>query len=176
VGADIRVGRVSSTNADKHTAQVKFFEIDSWISYDLQVLVTRPGDYSLPDDDAPVLCLMFDGHQQGIAGVGVVVGALYTDSDAPPLSDKGKRSIVSDDLRLGAADASDKVALAPKVKSNFDDLKTHFQAVEAVISGAPIPEPGNGANSAFQAALSAAIAAQAYPTPQDPAAEKVSAK
>lgn len=169
---EFRTGRVNSTDTKRHTARVKFQEVDGFISYDLQVLVTRPGDYSLPADDSLVLCALLDGKE----GAGYVLGALYSESDAAPLDDAGKRSVVCDDLRLGAADASDKVALAPKCKGNFDDLQTHFQAVEAVITGAPISEPGNGSPSAFQTALAAAIGASSYPTPQDPAAEKVAAK
>jgi phage baseplate assembly protein gpV len=169
---EIRVGRISSTDAKRHTAQVQLFEVDGLITWDLQVLVTRPGDYSLPAPNTPVLCLMLDH----AAGVGFVLGAIYTESDAAPTDDSARRVVAGDDVRLGAFDASDKVALAPAVKGNFDDLKTHFTAVEAVITGPPINEPGNGAPSAFQTALAAAIGASSYPTPADPAAEKVRAK
>ncbi len=174
---EIRTGRVSSTDAKRHTAQVKFTEIDGFVSYDLQVLVTRPGDYSLPAVDAPVLCLFLDAPVGGdTAGTGYVLGAIYTESDAAPTDDSARRVVAGDDVRLGAFDAGSKVALAPKCKGNFDDLKTHFSAVEGVITGPPINEPGNGAPSALQAALAAAIGAAAYPTPADPAASKVSAK
>ena len=168
----VRTGRVSSVNADRHTAQVQFAEIDGFISYDLQVLRGFAADYCLPAEGVPVLCLILDGR----LGVGYVLGAIYTESDAAPLSDAGQRAIVGDDMRLGTPDASDKIALAPKCKQNFDDLKTHFSALETVIMGPPISEPGNGSPSAFQTALAGALAGNSYPTPQDPAAEKVSAK
>lgn len=168
----VRLGRVSSVDKSRHSAQVQFEEIDGFVSYDLQVLVTRPGDYSLPAKDTPVLCLLLDGR----LGAGFILGAIYTDNDAAPLNDDGQRAVASDDLRLGAPDASDKVALAPKCKDNFDKLKQHFQVLEQIITGPPINEAGNGAPSSFQAALAAAIAGSAYPDPQDPAAEKVKAK
>lgn len=168
----IRLGRVSSVDAKRHTAQVKFSEQDGFTSGDLPVLVTRPGDFSLPAAGTPVLCLIIDGTR----GVGYVLGAIYTDSDAAPLDDASKRSMASDDLRLGDPNATDKVSLAPKCKKNFDDLQKHFAAIEAVLTGAPISEAGNAAPSSLQKALAAAINSNSYPTPADPAAEKVSAK
>src|SRR5690242_11599387 len=126
---EVRTGRVSSVDDKKHTVRVTFTDVpsrdDDVVSADLSVLVTRPGDYSLPQKDTAVLCLLLEGKE----GVGFVLGALYSDADAPPLDDAGKRSIAGDDVRLGAPDATDKVALAPKVKTGFDNLKTHFQAV-----------------------------------------------
>lgn len=177
MGARYRIGRVSSVDEKAHTARVNLSDAnggtgDDGVTGDLQVLVRSPGDYSLPKVDALVACLV----DTGGGGEGCVLGILYSDSDAAPLDDKGKRSIVSDDLRLGTADATDKLALAPRVNGNFNKLKQHFAAVEDVITGAPIPEPGNGSPSAFQAALAAAIGIVAYPDPDDVAAEKVSAK
>lgn len=170
--AQVRPGRVDSVDEKNSRVKVKFEEQDGFTSWDLQVLVPIGGDYALPAADTPVLCLLLDGR----LGVGFVLGSFYTDNDSPPLSDAGKRSIVSDDLRLGTSDASDKVALAPKCKGNFDDQKQHFDAVWNVITGSVINEPGNGGPSALQAALKIAIQASPYPTPDDPAAENVSAK
>lgn len=173
---EVRVGRVSSVGAKAHTVRVTFSDVPSTdpdlVSYDLNVMATRPGDYALPPTDTAVLCLLLDGN----GGVGYVLGILYSDADAPPLDDAGKRAIASDDLRLGAPDATDKVALAPKVKQGASDLHDHLQAIEQVISGPPIAEPGNGSPSAFQTALAAALMAKPLPAVTDPAAEKVSAK
>jgi hypothetical protein len=167
-----RPGRVSSIDADKHTARVQLFEVDGEVTADLPVLVRGKGDYWLPAKDDLVLCAM----DPGSSGIGYVLGGLYSEADAPPLKDAGQRSVAGDDLRLGAPDAKDKIALAPPVKDNFDKLKEHFSALEQVISGPPIPEPGNGSPSAFQTALQAVLAASAYPDPGDVASEKVSAK
>jgi phage baseplate assembly protein gpV len=142
------LGRVSSVNKDKHTVQVEHFEIDGWVSGDLQMLVTRPGDYSLPAVGTPVMCIVLDGEQ----GFGFVLGCFYTDNDAPPLSNAGHRSLAGDDVRLGNPEASDKAALSSKVNSNFDklwDLISNFFGASAT----PVNEPGNGAPSALQTAI-----------------------
>jgi hypothetical protein len=170
-----RTGRVSSVNATRHTAQVEFKDIDEgFVSYDLQVLATRSGDYSLPAADTPVLCVLIDGR----LGVGFVLGAIYTESDAAPLDDAGHRSIAGDDVRLGDPEADDKVSLAPKCNANFDafwNLVNQFFGSGATI----INEAGLGAPSALQAAIiiavTALVTAQSLP-PVDVAAENVSAK
>lgn len=175
---ELRTGRVSSADAKKHTARVQFFEgraddeNEGFVSRDLPILFMGRGDYHLPEKDALAVCFIPDD----VVGKGFVLGFIYSDSDAPPTDDGARRVVAGDDLRLGSFDAGDKVALAPATKGNFDDLKNHHQAVYTVITGPPISEPGNGAPSAFQAALAAAIAGSPYPTPAEVAAEKVSAK
>lgn len=159
----IRVGRVSSVDTKRHTAQVQFHEIDGFVSWDLQVLVTKPGDYSLPAKDAPVLCLLLDGR----LGVGFVLGAIYTEDDPAPLDDAGKRSIASDDLRLGTSDASDKVALAPKCKDNFDKINGELTKISTTLDSLT--------GGATVIAKFGTAYAKSY-SPSDPAAEKVSAK
>lgn len=168
-----RVGRIDSVDKDAHRAKVVFAEQDGFTSWDLQVLVPVSGDYALPAQNTPVLCLIVDGR----IGVGYVLGSFYTDNDAAPLSDASQRSIVGSDLRLGKADASDKLALAPKCKANVDALWAVLSNVCGDASS-PIDEPGMGAPSALQAAFKIAIAAQeasmALP-PVDPACGSVSA-
>jgi hypothetical protein len=159
-----RVGRVSSVDAQHHRAQVQFFEIDGFVSWDLQVLVTRPGDYSLPAKDAAVLCVIVDGR----LGVGYVLGAIYTDNDAAPLSDAGQRAVAGDDLRLGDPAASKKVALAPTCKQNFDDIQTEFNTIKTTLASLT-----GGATVA--ASFTVPYTTVAY-SPTDPAAAKVSAK
>ncbi len=168
----VRVGRVSAVGKSRHTVEVKFEEVDGFVSWDLHVLARNPGDYALPAADTPVLCLLLEGR----LGVGFVLGCIYTEDDVPPLDDEGMRSIAGDDLRLGDPEAEDKVALAPKCKGNFDDIKSHFDAVWAVLTGPVINEAGMGGPSSLQAALKGAINGSPYPTPDDPAAENVSAK
>ncbi len=168
----VRMGRVSSVDKSRHTAQVKFEELDGLTSWDLHILVTRPGDYSLYAVDTPVLCLILEGR----LGIGFVLGAFYTDEDAAPLDDEGARSIAGEDIRLGDPEATDEVAKAPKVNENFDDLKTHFDAMWGVINGAVITEAGLGQPSALQAALKGVLAGSPYPQPLDVAAENVTVK
>jgi hypothetical protein len=47
---------------------------------------------------------------------------------------------------------------APELKMQSEKDKAILDALLSVVNGAPIPEPGNGAPSAFQAALQAALA------------------
>jgi len=168
----VAVGRVSAAGSKLHTVQVEFEEVDGYVSGDLHVLATRPGDYSIPAEGTMVLCLLIEGR----LGVGYVLGVIYNEEDTPPLDDEGVRSIAGDDVRLGDPEASDKIALAPKTKENFDDIKTHFDAVWQVITGSVINEPGNGGPSALQAALKGVIAGSPFPQMQELAAENVSAK
>lgn len=169
----VRVGRVSAVGKSRHTVEVKFEEVDGFISWDLHVLSRNPGDYALPAVDTPVLCLLLDGR----LGVGFVLGCFYTEEDEPPLSDEGQRSIAGDDIRLGDPEASDKVALSSLVKSNFDTL---FDILDDVFgaSSASIPDAPSGVNGVYTA-VKAAIAAKQlagdWPL-ADVAAEKVKAK
>lgn len=134
---EARFGRISSVDAKRHTAQVQFEEIDGFVSYDLQILVTRRGDYSLPVKDDPVLCALLEGY----AGVGYVLGVIYTESDDPPTDDKARRVVAGDDVRLGAADADDFVALASKVKDELDAIKSAFNN-HTHLAGTLVSPPG----------------------------------
>lgn len=170
----IRVGRVSSVDAKRHSAQVQFFEQDGFVSWDLQVLRGFAADYCLPAQNTPVLCLLVDGR----LGVGYVLGAIYTDNDAAPLSDAGQRAIAGDDLRLGDPSATDKAASAPKCNDNDTALWNVLNSVCGP-SAPVIDEPGNGLPSALQVAFKAAIVAQQTATklpPVDVSAEKVKLK
>lgn len=160
----IRVGRVQSVDAKRHSAQVEFFEQDGFVSFDLQVLRGFAADYCLPAENTPVLCLLIEGRLT----VGYVLGAIYTDSDAAPLNDAGKRSVAGDDLRLGDPAATDKVALSPKVKSELDKIKGELDKIQTTLTTGATPV--GGGTVTFATAY-----ANGY-SPTAPDAEKVSAK
>jgi hypothetical protein len=164
----IRVGRVSSVDADRHTAQVEFSEQDTFVSWDLQVLRGFAADYCLPAQNTPVLCLLVDGR----LGVGYVLGAIYTESDAAPLSDAGQRSVAGNDLRLGAPDASDKVALAPATKDEIQKALDYADGIASAIKAGAVVAQDGGAS--LKSSIVAALPVK--PTLNAPAAEKVSAK
>lgn len=168
----LRTGRVSSVNETKHTVKVEFVDVDdeSLVSRDLGVLVTRPGDYSLPAAGSAVVCA-FDG---GVDGVGYVLGCLYNDEDAPPLSDKAQRSIASDDLRLGDPEATDKVALAPAVKSELDKIKSELDSIQTALSTHTHPYVDTPIGAATTSPPVAPPYTNGY-SATEPAAEKVSA-
>ncbi len=167
----VRVGRVSAVGKSRHTVEVKFEEVDGFVSWDLHVLARNPGDYALPASDTPVLCLLLDGR----LGVGFVLGCFYTEDDAPPLDDDGKRSIVGDDLRLGAADADDKIALAPKVKDELDKIKTELDNIKTGLETHTHPYVDTPSGAAVTSPPAAPPYTVGY-SPTAPAAENVSAK
>jgi hypothetical protein len=167
----IRTGRVSAVGKTRHTVEVEFFEGDGFVSWDLHVLVTRPGDYSLPPKDTPVLCLLIEGR----LGVGYVLGAIYTDADAAPLDDDGKRSIAGDDIRIGDPDAEDKVALAPAVKDEIQKVLDFAKGINDALNNAAPFTPQDGGAGIF-GAVRALLLTNVAPTLEEPAAESVSAK
>ncbi len=71
--------------------------------------------------------------------------------------------------------ALDFVALAQKVATELTRIQTYMTALDTVLR-LPVNEPGNGAPSAFQAAIGLAIAAVPYPAPASVAASKVKAE
>jgi phage baseplate assembly protein gpV len=91
---EFRQARVNSVDEKRHTAQVTLSDVqdDPVLSYDLQVLVTRPGDFSLPKKDSIVLCVFLEGP----IDVGFVLGAFYSEADAAPTADKKDRVISSE--------------------------------------------------------------------------------
>ncbi len=160
----VRVGRVSSANADKHTVDVKFSDIEDSVSPPLSMLMTRSGDYSLPAEDDLVVCLMLEG----VEGFGFVLGSIYSSADAAPLDDAGQRSIAGDDLRLGDPEATDAVALAPAVKSELDKVKGELNKIATTLGTGNAP-PGGGTVT-FTTPYVVGY------NPTEPAAEKVRAK
>lgn len=166
-----RWGKVEAVQASPHRLEVKFEEGEGFTSWDMPYLVQRPGDYALPPKDTDVLCLIVDG----ALGVGFVLGCYYNDAATPPLDDAGKRSIVSDDLRLGAHDAEDKVALAPAVKEELDKIKTELDNIKTGLETHTHPYTDTPAGPATTSPPVAPPYTVGY-SPTEPAAEKVSAK
>jgi hypothetical protein len=70
---------------------------------------------------------------------------------------------------------TDYVTLDQKVQQELSRIKTYMTALDTVLR-VPINEPGNGAPSAFQTAISGALSAVTYPSPNSMAASKVKAK
>lgn len=170
----LRFGVVSSVDAETHRIKVKFSEIDGSVSYDLPVGVPFGGDYVLPAANTPVVCLLSDGEQ----GFGVVLCAIYTDANRPPLSDKGKRAIDGADIRIGDPEATDEAALAPATNDNFNALWGVLDAVFGATSS-PIVTPAPGSPDPVYTAVKAAIAAKQLAgdlPPVDVAAENVRIK
>lgn len=92
VGELIRVGIVTTTNAEKGTARVQFKDRNEVVSYDMPVLVKNSlsqKDYWMPDINEQVLCLFLPvGIEQGY-----IIGSFYSDVTAPPAADKNIRKV-----------------------------------------------------------------------------------
>jgi phage baseplate assembly protein gpV len=165
----VRTGRVSSTDKNKHTARVEFADDgEDQLSYDLQILVTRPGDYSLIAPGALVACLFVPGS----SGDGFILGALYNDEDAPPADDDEVRVIEGEDLRLGASNAIDKVALAAATKDEIQKALDYANGIAtAIMAGVVVAQDGG---ASLKATIIAAL--PILPNLDEPAAQFVSAK
>ncbi|WP_286677091.1 phage baseplate assembly protein V [Aminobacterium sp. EBM-42] len=92
----LRVGTISSANAEEGTVRVLFRDKDSMVSYDLPVLVRqtlRNKDYFIPDVGEQVLCVFLpNGMEQGFC-----LGAMYNAKDKPTIGDPNKRRIDFED-------------------------------------------------------------------------------
>ncbi len=91
------------------------------------------------------------------------------------LTATGKVNVVCPAVSLGEADASVAVALANGSDTGLGSLHSRLAAIEGVIQGAPIPEPGMGAPSALQLVLLAAVGPVPNSAPSSVAATKVKA-
>jgi len=121
----------------------------------------------------------------------VVIKRLWSAADAPPdkadtykddvvlviEKDKNIRITVSGGgtVCLGDFDPAEFVALADKVKSEFQKVADHQALLENIINGSVSPQPPN-APDVLWVALKAALVGQLYPTPGSVAAETVKAK
>jgi hypothetical protein len=80
------------------------------------------------------------------------------------------------EVHLAAENAADFVALKAKVESNFNAINAFIAAIAPLLRSIPVvPEPGAGAPSAFQAALTVALATISTPSTTAVGADKVKA-
>ncbi|MDD4599616.1 hypothetical protein SDC9_04134 [bioreactor metagenome] len=92
----VRVGRVSSIDPERATVRVAFEDKSGLVSYDLPVLVQQTlknKDYCMPDPGEHVVCLFLPN---GIAQ-GFCLGAFYSATDTPPVSNAKKRHVSFED-------------------------------------------------------------------------------
>lgn len=95
----IRVGVVSSIDADAETARVVFDDQDEVVSYDLRVVVRSAlsnKDYWVPDVDEQVLCFFLP---TGVE-TGFIVGSFYSSEEARPVSSPDIRAVQFNDGTL----------------------------------------------------------------------------
>lgn len=88
-GASFKTGQVKAIDAARGMARVQFADLDGMVSGWLPVLVTKSlqdRDYHMPDVGEHVACLLDACFEHG-----VVLGAIYSDADQPPVRDADKR-------------------------------------------------------------------------------------
>lgn len=92
----IKVGEVSSVNPTNGTARVIFYDDDSLVSGELQVIHTntqKNKDFAMPDIGELVVCIFLaSGTEEGF-----ILGSVYTEDDTLPESSLNKRTIVFED-------------------------------------------------------------------------------
>lgn len=96
-GRAFRVGIVHDQDASGGRVRVVFAEFDQMLSYWLPVVVAKTQDdksYWLPDVGEQVVCLMDERDEAG-----VVLGAIYSQADSPPVNS-------ADKFHLGFKDAT----------------------------------------------------------------------
>ncbi|SHN77201.1 phage baseplate assembly protein V [Desulfitobacterium chlororespirans] len=99
-----RVGEVVSINPAKCRVRVRFYDQDSLISEELQVVVRgtlKNKDYWMPKVGEAVFC-SFTAQNKGY-----VLGAVYSEGDPPPVISESKRHIEFEDGTILEYDSSD---------------------------------------------------------------------
>lgn len=92
----IRIGEVSSVDAEKGTARVVFDDFDSIVSYDLQVICRNTfanHDYAMPDIGEDVICIFLPTGTEA----GFILGSVYAGEITPPESTIDRRCVVFSD-------------------------------------------------------------------------------
>lgn len=82
----IRIGKVSSINAEKATVKVAFMDKDNMVSDDLQLLMLSAKDvksYKMPSIGSVVLCIFLPNLSGNGLAQGYVIGEVYTETDKP---------------------------------------------------------------------------------------------
>lgn len=92
----IRVGRVSTVNAEDATCTVTYTDKDDLVSAELPVLqlgTKSNKTYWLPDVDTLVYCVFAPNPSGKGISAGAVIGCAYNDEDAPEDNDINVKSI-----------------------------------------------------------------------------------
>jgi len=128
-----------------------------------------PGTFEMHNLSDPVAIMGWYNDAEALSGAdqdGLQIG-----EDGGPIIHIG-----GDQVNLYAKSAADFVALAQKTFNEIKKITDYVAFIDPLLRGVPVVvEPGNGAPSAFQAALAVALAAAITPTPSSVAADKVKA-
>jgi len=112
-----RIGIVVAVDEKKAIARVRWTDIDGEVSYWLPIMqkkTLKDKEYWLPDINEHVVCLIDENAEEG-----VILGAIYSDADAPPVQDKNKYHIKFEDGTTIEYDKSEH-KLKANVKGDID--------------------------------------------------------
>ncbi len=90
-----RIGIVVEVDEKKAMARVRWTDIDGEVSYWLPVMqkkTLKDKEYWLPEINEHVVCLIDENAEEG-----VILGAIYSEADAPPVKAKEKNHIKFED-------------------------------------------------------------------------------
>ncbi len=124
----MKIGLVIATDAKQCRVRVKFPDRDGIVSYWLPVMqkkTLKDKVYWMPDIQEHVVCLM-DEHDE----FGVVIGAIYSDADIPPVNSQDKYHVVFDDGTAIEYDRSEH-KLTATVQGDIEATATGTINVEA---------------------------------------------
>lgn len=91
----MKIGVVTAADSEKCRVRVQFPDRDEVVSYWLPVMqkkTLKDKAYWMPDIQEHVVCLMDENDE-----FGVVLGAIYSDADTPPVDSQNKCHIVFED-------------------------------------------------------------------------------
>ncbi len=124
----MKIGLVIAVDPEKCRVRVQFPDRDEVVSYWLPVMqkkTLKDKAYWMPDIQEHVVCLMDENDE-----FGVVIGAIYSDADAPPVNSQNKYHVVFEDGTTIEYDRSDHKLMA-NVQGDIEVAATGTINVEA---------------------------------------------
>jgi hypothetical protein len=147
------LAKVITIDKNKYTCSVQ--PVDEAIStrFNVRLLPVeteeeqQKGLVLFPAQDSLVLCAKFDQDESFILSVFEIESVLWLVGEAFKMSiDNQGNAVFNDGQNQG-------LVIAPELKVQVDKNTAILDAIKIVLEGVSIPEPGNGAPSALQAAL-----------------------
>jgi len=154
----LKYGIICEVDNAKGLARVHFDEIDivsGWLSLPTQS--TKGNKHFVPIAVTTQVAVLMhpDGEQ------GEIIKAIWSDQDTPPSwADENTQGIEFEDgtiIQYIVSTHKLNVQLCSGGSIETNGENEVIKAILSIINGAPIPEPGNGANSVFQTMLKTAV-------------------
>lgn len=143
---EMRIGMVSSVDAEKCTARVTFPDLDDVVSRDLPIVQMGIGSVRsswAPEVNEQVACLFLTSGVE----FGVIVGSVYSSESPAPGLQAGVLMLGGTEVLLGSEAASDPVVRKSDLQGAIDDLRGEISSQRSWALSHTHPAPG-GATSA----------------------------